>query len=128
MNQRYDAFGFGAALLAVALFVWAGLAGPIFQIDWRVMDFAAAAAWTQATVSVLAIVGVFVAAMLPIRATRKAKARENALRAGGMMLLILPELVDLLGAMQDARANGNIDDPPVLPSRVLLERADQLYL
>ena len=102
MNQRYDAFGFGAVLLAVALFIWSGLAGPVFQIEWR-MDAAAAAGWVQALVSALALVGVFFAAIIPIRAERAAKAREKSLRAGGIALLIIPEMVNLLGAMQDVQ-------------------------
>ncbi len=42
--------------------------------------------------------------------------------------MLIPELLALLGAVQTARANGSIFDPPVLPSNLLLGRADQLYL
>jgi len=127
MNQRYDVFGFGAALLACALFLWIGLAGPIFQIDWK-LDATSLAAWVQAIVSALAIVAVYYAATIPVRAEREAKAHENLIRAAGLALLLIPDLVALLGAVQAARAKGSIFDPPVAPSRLLLERADQLYL
>jgi hypothetical protein len=127
VNQRYDVFGFGAALLAAALFLWLGLAGPIFQIDWK-LDAAGLAAWIQAIVLGLTIVGIYVAARIPIRAQMAAKEREDSIRAGGVALLIIPELVNLLGAMQVARESGSINDPPVLPSKLLIDRADQLYL
>jgi hypothetical protein len=114
-------------MLAVALFLWLGLGGPIFKIDWK-LDATSLAAWVQAIVSALAILAVYYAATIPVRAEREARARENSIRARGLALLLIPELIALLGELQSTRAHGSIFDPPVLPSRLLVERADQYYL
>lgn len=125
MNQRYDVVGWGAMFLAVAIVLALGDLGP--KIEWK-LNSAGLAAWVQAIVSAFAIVAVYYAATIPVRAEREAKAQENSSRARGLALLLIPELVALLGALQAARANGTIFDPPVLPSALLLERSDQLFL
>jgi hypothetical protein len=86
------------------------------------------AGWAQAIVAGLAIIAVYVAATIPVRAEASRLERERRLRADGLSLLLLPEILVLKGEIETCIAHGQIYDPPVTVSTSLSEKTDDLYL
>jgi hypothetical protein len=86
------------------------------------------AGWMQAIVAGIAIIAVYVAATLPVRAEARYRANERKLRADGMALLLLPYVLVLKGEVETAIDSGSILGKPVTIPDTLLSRADDLYL
>jgi hypothetical protein len=86
------------------------------------------AGWMQAIVASVAIVAVYYAATIPVRAEARYREQEKKLRADGMALLLLPDILVLKGEIETMIDSGDIHDPPVTVSSTLEGRADQLYL
>jgi hypothetical protein len=84
--------------------------------------------WMQAIVAVIAIVAVYFAATIPVRAEARSRERERSLRAQGLALLLFPEIIVLKGEIETYIESGNIYDAPVTPPAILLAKTDQLYL
>jgi hypothetical protein len=124
-----DTLGIGCLMLAAILTVWLGVAGPVFSIDPRKLnETAGIAAWVQVLVAAVAIVGVYIAATIPVRAENERRTQELRLRRQGLALLIIPELGALMGEMERAIDPGSIYDPPIQPPTSLVERLDDLYI
>jgi hypothetical protein len=129
MNQRYDFFAISFLLFAVVLTVWLGLWGPIVTIDFKDLNNSSAlAAWVQAFVAGLAMVVVYLAATIPARRQEVERATERRLRAQGLALLLLPDILVLKGEIEDCIQNKTIYDIPVVVSDTLMDKTDQLYL
>jgi hypothetical protein len=86
------------------------------------------AGWAQAIVASLAILAVYFAATIPVKAEARYRAQEKKLRADGMALLLLPEILVLKGEIETLIDSGDIYEPPVTIPPSLLSRADELYL
>jgi hypothetical protein len=86
------------------------------------------AGWMQAIVATIAIIAVYYAATIPVRAEARYRNKENKLRADGMALLLLPDILVLKGEIETMIDSGNIFEPSVTVSSTLEGRADQLYL
>jgi hypothetical protein len=111
------------------LTAWLGVAGPIFSIDYAALNSSAGiAAWVQAFVSAAAIVAVYVAATIPVRAERVRRESELRLRSQGLALLLIPELVALKGELETALQNGPIYKAPIELPTSLNDKADELYI
>jgi hypothetical protein len=124
-----DALAISILIGAGILSVWLGIAGPIFTIDPKALnDTAGIAAWAQAIVAGVAIIAVYVAATLPVRAEAKAREDEKRLRSEAIALLLLPEILVLKGEIESCIENGRIYDVPVVAPAMLMSKTDQLYL
>jgi hypothetical protein len=120
---------FAALMLAAVLTSWIGIWGPVFNIEFKTLnDSAGVAAWAQAGIAGLAIVVVYLAATIPMRAEAADRARERRLRAEGLKLLLISDILVLKGEIETCVHRGNIYDPPVQPSATLMSKTDQLYL
>jgi hypothetical protein len=86
------------------------------------------AGWAQAIVAGLAIVAVYIAATIPVRAEAARLERERRLRADGLALLLIPEIVVLKGEIETCIGNGSIYDTPVSVPLMLASKTDDLYL
>jgi hypothetical protein len=86
------------------------------------------AGWMQAIVAGIAIVGVYLAATIPVRAEAKAREAEKRLRAWGLALLLTPEIIVLKGEIETCIESGTIYGPPVQVPASLIDKTDQLYL
>jgi hypothetical protein len=87
-----DALAISILIGAAVLSVWLGIAGPIFSIDPKNLnDTAGIAAWVQAITAGVAIIAVYVAATLPVRAEARARAYENRLRADAIAFFCFPK-------------------------------------
>jgi hypothetical protein len=86
------------------------------------------AGWMQAIVAGLAIVAVYIAATIPVRAEAARLERERRLRADGLALLLIPEIAVLKGEIETCIDSGNIFDPPVTVPVTLSSKTDDLYL
>ena len=86
------------------------------------------AGWMQAIVASAAIVAVYYAATIPVKAEARYRARERKLRADGMALLLLPDIIVLKGEIETIVDSGNIYQEPVGVPPSLFNRADELYL
>jgi hypothetical protein len=84
--------------------------------------------WMQAIVAGIAIIGVYVAATIRVRAEAKARAAERRLRAWGLALLLIPEIIVLKGEIENCIDKGTIFDAPVQVPASLIGKTDQLYL
>jgi hypothetical protein len=120
---------FAALMLAAVLTAWLGIWGPIFSVEFKGLnDSAGVAAWAQAGIAGLAIVVVYLAATIPIRAEAADRATERRLRADGLKLLIISDILVLKGEIETCIHRGNIYEPPIEPSATLMSKTDQLYL
>jgi hypothetical protein len=86
------------------------------------------AGWLQAIVAGIAIVAVYLAATIPVRAEAKAREAERRLRAWGLALLLTPEIIVLKGEIETCIDSGTIYDAPVQVPASLIDKTDQLYL
>jgi hypothetical protein len=86
------------------------------------------AGWAQAIVAGVAIVAVYVAATVPVRAEARRLEAERKSKADGLELLLLPEVLTLLGEIEASIESGDINDEPIRVSRTLMDRADDMYL
>jgi hypothetical protein len=95
-------------------------AGPMFQgfqfpktiLIWFEAH-PGSAGWIQAIVAGIAIVAVYLAATIPVRAEAKAREAEKRLRAWGLALLLTPEIIVLKGEIETCIDSGTIYDAPV---------------
>src|SRR5260370_30196625 len=76
--------------------------------------------WMQAIVAVIAIVAVYFAATIPVRAEARSRETERSLRAQGMALLLLSEIIVLKGEIETYIESGDIYDAPGTPPVMLL--------
>jgi hypothetical protein len=81
-----------------------------------------------AFVAGIAIVAVYIAATIPVRAEAKAREAERRLRAWGLALLLIPEIIVLKGEIEICIDSGTIYDAPVQVPAGLTSKTDQLYL
>jgi hypothetical protein len=58
------------------------------------------AMWSQTLVAGAAIVAVYIAATVPIRAEARRQEAERKLRADGLALLLYPEIIAMKGEME----------------------------
>jgi hypothetical protein len=86
------------------------------------------AGWMQAIVAGIAIVAVYLAATIPVRAQAKAREAERRLRAWGLATLLIPELIVLTQELETCIESGTIYDAPVQMPASLINKTDQLYL
>lgn len=86
------------------------------------------AGWMQAVVAGLAIVAVYIAATIPVRGEAARLERERRLRADGLALLLIPDILVLKGEIETCIAHGRIYDPPVTVPATLSSKTDDLYL
>lgn len=86
------------------------------------------AGWMQAIVAGIAIVAVYLAATIPVRAEAKAREAERRLRAWGLALLLIPEIIVLKGEIETCIESGTIFDAPVQVPASLSGKTDQIYL
>jgi hypothetical protein len=86
------------------------------------------AGWMQAIVAGLAVVAVYIAATIPVRAEAARLERERRLRADGLALLLIPEIIVLKGELETYIDSGRIYDPPVTVPLTLSSKTDDLYL
>lgn len=86
------------------------------------------AGWMQAIAATTAIVAVYYAATIPVRAEARYRSKERKRRAYGMALLLKPDILVLKGAIERAIESGSILDKPVAIPDSLLSRATDLYL
>ena len=86
------------------------------------------AGWMQAIVAGIAIIAVYLAATIPVRAEAKAREEEKRLRAWGLALLLIPEIIALKGEIETCIDSGTIFDAPIQVPASLLGKTDQLYL
>jgi hypothetical protein len=89
---------------------------------------AGTAAWVQAIIASAAIIVVYFAATIPIRAEAKFRATDRRLRAEGMALLLIPEIVALKGEIETHVEMGSIYDPPVALPPTWVAKTDELYI
>jgi hypothetical protein len=74
---------FAALMLTVVITVWLGIWGPIFSVEFKSLnDSAGIAAWAQAIIAGVAIVFVYLAATIPMRAEAADRATETFARGG----------------------------------------------
>lgn len=129
MKPQRDALAISTLILAAILAVWLGIAGPIFELSLKTLnDTAGAAAWAQALFAGAAIVAVYIAATIPVRAEKVRRDDELRLRRQGLALLLIPEIVTLKGEVETAIDSGSIYDAPILPPTSLTEKLDELYI
>ncbi len=76
----------------------------------------------------LAIVAIYYTATIPVKAENRRREQERKLRADGMALLLLPDILVLKGEIETAIDSGSILDRPVAVPGSLIQRADDLYL
>jgi hypothetical protein len=86
------------------------------------------AGWMQAVAATIAIIAVYYAATIPVKAEARYRANERKLRADGMALLLLADILVLKGEIETAIDSGSILDRPVSILDSLLRRADDLHL
>ena len=104
-----------------------GFQFPKIMMTW--MDaHSGTAGWAQAVIAGLAIVAVYYAATIPVRAEAKRLDEERKARAHGLKLLLLPEVLVLQGELEAAVAGGSVSDPAITVSSTLMDRADHMYL
>lgn len=124
-----DALAISGFILAAVLTAWLGIAGPVLNIDPKTLnDTAGLAAWAQALLSGVAIVAVYIAATIPVRAERKRRENELRLQRQGLAFLLIPEVLALLGEVQTAIGSGTIYDAPIRPPESLSEKLGELYI
>lgn len=82
----------------------------------------------QAIIAGVAIIAVYVAATIPVRAEAARLERERRLRADGLALLLMPEIIELKGEIEALIETGDIYDPPITVSVTLVSKTDDLYL
>jgi hypothetical protein len=104
-----------------------GFQFPKTILNWLEMH-PGTAGWAQAIVAALAIIAVYYAATIPVKAEARGRARERKLRADGMALLLHSDIIVLKGEIEAKIESGNIYQPPVPVPPSLLSRADDLYL
>ncbi len=85
------------------------------------------AGWMQAVAATIAIVAVYYAATIPIRAEARYRAEQKR-RAYGMALLLQSDILVLKREIERAIDSGNILDKPAATPDSLISRADDLYL
>jgi hypothetical protein len=86
------------------------------------------AGWMQAIIAGIAIVAVYFAATIPVRAEAKAREAEKRLRAWGLALLLTPEIIVLKGEIETCIDSGTIYGAPVQVPASLIDKTNQLYL
>jgi hypothetical protein len=86
------------------------------------------AGWMQAIAATIAILAVYLAATIPVKAEARYRGRERKLRADGMALLLLPDILVLKGEIETTIDSGSILNRPVTIPDSLRSRADDLYL
>jgi adenine-specific DNA methylase len=86
------------------------------------------AGWMQAIVAGVAIIAVYLAATIPVRAEARFRAADRRLRAEGMALLLLPEIIVLKGEIETHIEEGSVYDIPVAVPTSLSSKTDELYL
>ncbi len=86
------------------------------------------AGWMQAIVAGIAIIAVYLAATVQVRAEARAREAERRLRAWGVALLLIPEIIVLKGEIETCIESGTIFDAPVQVPGSLSSKTDQLYL
>jgi hypothetical protein len=86
------------------------------------------AMWTQAVVAGVAIIAVYVAATIPVRAEARRQKAERKLRADGLALLLYPEIIALKGEMEKAIESGDIYDTPIVVPATLVVKTGDLYV
>jgi hypothetical protein len=86
------------------------------------------AMWVQAIVAGIAIIAVYLAATIPVRAEAKVRERDRRLRAEGMALLLIPEIIVLKGEIETCIDSGSIYDALLEVPESLVSKTDQLYL
>ena len=124
-----DALGIGALVLAAVFAVWLGVAGPIFSIDPKKLnDAAGIAAWAQVLFAAIAIVAVYIAATIPVRAEKARREDELRLRRQGLALLLISEVLSLKGEVETAIKSGNLYKTPIQTPESLRDRLDELYI
>jgi hypothetical protein len=128
-SPRNDVLAISTLMLVAVLTVWLGIAGPIFSIELKALnDSVGIAAWAQAVFAGVAIIAVYVAATIPVRAENARRDKDLRLRSQGLALLLIPEIVTLKGEVETAIHRGTIYDPPIEVPTSLIERADELYI
>jgi len=124
-----DALAVSALIGAAVLSVWLGIAGPLFNLSFgKLNNSAGLAAWAQAIIAGGAIIAVFFAATIPVRAEAVFREKERRLRAKGMALLLIPEILVLKGEIETCIEHGSIYDPPVVLPSSLANKTDELYI
>jgi hypothetical protein len=86
------------------------------------------AGWMQAIVAGLAIIAVYIAATIPVRAEAARLERERRLRADGLALLLTAEIANLKGEIETCIDSSDIYDPPVTVPVTLTSKTGDLYL
>jgi hypothetical protein len=86
------------------------------------------AGWLQAIVAGLAILAVYWAATIPVRAEVRRLERERRLRADGLALLLVSEVAVLKGEIETQIEFGDLYRPPIVVSPTLAGKTDDLYL
>src|ERR1700722_3574915 len=84
--------------------------------------------WEQAILAGVAIIAVYLAAPIAVRAEARAREAERRLRAWGLALLLAPEIMVLKGEIETCIESGTIYDAPVQVPASLIDKTDQLYL
>jgi hypothetical protein len=115
--------------------LWAGHNLPMFQgfqfpktiLLWFELH-PGSAGWMQAIVATIAIIAVYYAATIPVKAEARYRAQERKMRAYGMALLLFPDIIVLKGEIEMMVESGDISQSPVTVPQTLLSRADELYL
>jgi len=129
MKPRLELPTFAALMLSVLITVWLGLWGPIFSVEFRTLnDSPGLAAWIQAAVSGLAMLVVYLSATIPMRQQANERETEKRLRADGLKLLLLPDVLVLKGEIETHIDSGSIYDTPIEVPAGLASKTDQLYL
>jgi hypothetical protein len=86
------------------------------------------AGWAQAVIAGCAIFAVYLAATIPVRADAARRERERKIRATGLALLLVPEIVVLKGLVETCIEQGTIYDNPIELPANLAAKTDQLYI
>jgi hypothetical protein len=86
------------------------------------------AGWTQALIAGVAIVAVYIAATIPVRAETARLEKERKLKAQGLALLLIPEILVLKGELETIIETGSIYGKPIAIPISLENKIDELYL